>query len=83
MTDREIAENIARDASCAQGEFHARVNAIIPYLSEIQRLQDALSMIANQMLSTENGEDGDYEFGYDCVIKIARSTLMRPLCEGR
>jgi hypothetical protein len=31
----EIAEQIARDASCAQGEFGQRVLSIIPYLTEV------------------------------------------------
>lgn len=43
MNAREIAECIARDTTCAQGEFHARVNSIIPYLTEyaaeIERLR--------------------------------------------
>lgn len=42
----EIAEQIARDASCAQGEFGSRVLSIIPYLTEhtdeIERLTAAL-----------------------------------------
>lgn len=36
MTAREIAEQIARDTSCAQGEFHQRVNAILPYLNDFE-----------------------------------------------
>jgi hypothetical protein len=31
----EIAEQIARDASCAQGEFGQRVLSIIPYLTDV------------------------------------------------
>jgi hypothetical protein len=31
----EIAEQIARDASCAQGEFNQRVLSIIPYLTDV------------------------------------------------
>ena len=34
MEARLIAEHIARDATCAQGEFHERVLSIIPYLTE-------------------------------------------------
>ena len=55
-----VAEQIARDASCAQGEYHARVKAIMPYLdtlkslysrrqleAEIKRLRAALRKIAD------------------------------------
>lgn len=36
MTDlRAIAEAIAADSSCAQGEFNQRVLAILPYLAAI------------------------------------------------
>ena len=33
-----VAEQIARDASCAQGEYHARVKAIMPYLDTLKSL---------------------------------------------
>ena len=33
----EVAEQIAADSSCAQGEFHERVKAIIPYLRALDR----------------------------------------------
>lgn len=49
----EIAEQIARDASCAQGEFNARVLAIIPYLTEhtdeIERLRGELAEVTRMM----------------------------------
>lgn len=43
QTAIEIAESIARDTSCAQGEFKNRVLAIIPYLDGIDRLVAAMS----------------------------------------
>lgn len=43
QTAIEIAESIARDTSCAQGEFKNRVLAIIPYLDGIDRLVAALA----------------------------------------
>lgn len=47
MRPFELAECIARDASCAQGEFNQRVLSIIPYLTgqadETERLRAELS----------------------------------------
>ena len=70
MLDREIAEQIARDASCAQGEFHQRVNAIIPYLDEIRYLRSALQAIDDIAVAKRRGAAGEMQ-------KIARSALRR------
>lgn len=43
---RGVAEQIAGDSSCAQGEFHQRVSAILPYLSEIDRLRPIVEQVA-------------------------------------
>lgn len=49
----ELAECIARDASCAQGEFNGRVLSIVPYLSgpdeEIARLRTAIFNTINDL----------------------------------
>jgi hypothetical protein len=47
QTAIEIAESIARDTSCVQGEFKDRVLAIIPYLDEIERLRAAIKDCAD------------------------------------
>lgn len=51
MNAFEVAEQIARDATCDQGEFNARVLSIIPYLTEhadeMDRLHTALRRIRN------------------------------------
>lgn len=46
---REVAEQIAGDSSCAQGEFHQRVNAILPYLAKIERQREALEAVDSEI----------------------------------
>jgi hypothetical protein len=57
MKHIEIAEQIARDSSCAQGQFNERVLAIIPYLAEqaaeIERLRAALDIARSGLLKIE------------------------------
>lgn len=66
QTAIEIAECIARDTSCAQGEFKDRVLAIIPYLDGIDRLVAALTKIAE--------EEDIVNYGHT-LPKIAREAL--------
>lgn len=49
----ELAECIARDTSCAQGEFNQRVLSVIPYLTgpidENERLRTAIFNTINDL----------------------------------
>jgi hypothetical protein len=55
----EIAEQIARDTSCAQGEFNHRVLSIIPYLTDIcdenKMMRAALQRIAAENTNPNGG----------------------------
>lgn len=45
VTARKIAECIASDASCAQGEYHQRVEEILGHLGKIARLQAEITKL--------------------------------------
>jgi hypothetical protein len=51
--------------------------------SRIEALEAALREIAGQMLLSEHDEDynGDYEAGYEAIVRIARSALGKEPCK--
>lgn len=57
-----IAECIAADATCAQGEYHKRVQQIRAHLSIIDQLESALDIARTALLKVERqGEDARAE----------------------
>jgi hypothetical protein len=50
----EIAEQIARDASCAQGEFNQRVLSIIPYLTDVCDRASLVGVVRTVCVILEN-----------------------------
>jgi hypothetical protein len=59
MNHIEVAEQIARDASCAQGEFNQRVLAIIPYLTEYSDEIRRLRVAARKFLDEQTDENAE------------------------
>lgn len=62
MRAYKVAEQIARDTSCAQGEFSTRVRALLPYLTEIDllcsHLQEMCEMVAPTIKSESRLSQG-------------------------
>jgi hypothetical protein len=65
----EVAEHIARDATCAQGEFGQRVLATIPYLTELTDEIERLRAIVRDACEVLRRYDlPEHAFHYERVL---------------
>lgn len=77
----ELAECIARDATCAQGEFNQRVLAIIPYLTgpldEIERLRAYQNETALAWTKLTESQEDEIEQLRAALAKLADPLLIK------
>jgi hypothetical protein len=77
MKQIEIAEQIARDASCAQGEFRHRVLAIAPYLTDIAARNAALEAAHVQMQASLDAMAKERDRLREALEPLAKIGLWR------